>query len=471
LAVCLPQLAAAGLRERLLEFDLNDFAIGAGLATTESVYVGGKNSVTIYPAIASLFPGAFDDDLAFNRDGGYGLRWAPPSGLELGALIRFQSLGFESTDAPELNGLPDRPWTLEIGPTIGWRAWPVHVDYTAFVDLLRHHTGASHALRFSVPKRWERSYVIPEIALRRYGKSYVDYYFGVPEFAATALRPAYAGRAADGWSAGLSWGAELGPRWLVSGRFSVEQFGSAISDSPIVDTKRRGYLSLQAAYLQPLFRSKTPDQANPAVHPTATVTLAGVAADTHAWLTAVTDRANRARGGDSELAYLDARVRIAGRHGFEIERYGASRDSSAAGAKLDDWRASYAFAVLDDPQKVVTVDAGVHFMQLDLEVTGPPTAGSTRQSPPLPVFGMSAEARFPRKLAVNGQARWSMLDLDPRKGRRLFISVGMTHRTFAHAALGFGYVLDRLSLDFGETGVGALDLDYRGPSFTLTGYF
>ena len=64
LAVCLPQLAAAGLRERLLEFDLNDFAIGAGLATTESVYVGGKNSVTIYPAIASLFPGAFDDDLA-----------------------------------------------------------------------------------------------------------------------------------------------------------------------------------------------------------------------------------------------------------------------------------------------------------------------------------------------------------------------------------------------------------------------
>ena len=85
---------------------------------------------------------------------------------------------------------------------------------------------------------------------------------------------------------------------------------------------------------------------------------------------------------------------------------------------------------------------------------------------------MSAEARFPRKLAVGGQLRWSMLDLDPRKGRRLFISVGMTHRTFAHAALGFGYVLDRLSLDFTDAGAtSALDLDYRGPSFTLTGYF
>src|SRR5262249_36990192 len=144
----------AGLRERLLAFDLNDFAIGANVAATESVYVGGHDSLKIYPVIAELFPAAFDDDLAFNRDGGYGLRWVHRSSLELGALIRHQALGFDSSDSPALQGLPDRPWTLEIGPTIGWRGWPVDVDYTVFVDLLRHHSGASHALRFSLPKRW-----------------------------------------------------------------------------------------------------------------------------------------------------------------------------------------------------------------------------------------------------------------------------------------------------------------------------
>jgi outer membrane scaffolding protein for murein synthesis (MipA/OmpV family) len=465
----------AGLRERLLEIDLNDFAVGAGLATTESPYVGVKNSVSVYPAIASLFPGAFDDDLAFDRDGGYGLRWAPPSGFELGALIRYQSLGFESSDSPALSGLPDRPWTLEIGPSIGWRAWPVHVDYTAFADVLRHHTGASHMLRFSLPKHWERSYVIPEVALRRYGASFVDYYFGVPAMAATPERPSYDGGAADGWSAGVSWGAQLGPRWLVSGRVSVEQFGSAISDSPIVETDRRGYVSLQAAYLQPLWRSKAPaapDAAWPLDRPAVTVTMAAAAADTHAWVTSVAERVGGDRAGDAELAYLDAHIRIAGRHRLEIERYAASRDSSAAGAELDDWRASYAFAVLDDAQKEVTVDVGVHFMRLDLDFAGPPARESTRVSAPLPALGISAEARFPRKLAVNGQLRWSMLDLDPREGRRLFISLGMTHRTFPHVALGFGYVLDRLSLDFGDGGLtSALDLDYRGPSFTVTGYF
>jgi outer membrane scaffolding protein for murein synthesis (MipA/OmpV family) len=472
-AAGLSQIAAAGLRERLQDFDLNDFAVGAGFAAMESPYAGVRDSVSVYPAIASLFPGAFDDDLAFNRDGGYGVRWAPPSGLELGALIRYQSLGFESSDSPALAGLPDRPWTLEIGPSIGWRAWPVHVDYTAFVDLLRHHTGASQMLRFSLPKRWERSYVIPEIGLRRYGTSFVDYYFGVPGAAATADRPAYAGSAADGWSAGVSWGAQLGPRWLVSGRVSVEEFGSAISASPIVETDRRGYVSLQAAYLQPLWRSKVPAAGASAAldRPAVTLTMAAAAADTHAWLTSLAERAGADRAGDAALAYLDAGVRLGGRHRLEIERYAASRDSAAVGAELDDWRASYAFAALDDPQKEVTVDAGLHVMRLDLELAGTPAAGATRRSPPLPALGVSAEARFPRKLAVTGQLRWSLLDLDPREGRRLFISVGMTHRTFAHVALGFGYVLDRLSLDLGDSVTSALDLDYRGPSFTVTGYF
>jgi len=343
-----------------------------------------------------------------------------------------------------------------------------------FVDLLRHHTGASHMLRFSLPMRWERSYLIPELALRRYTTDFVDYYFGVPAAAATEDRPAYTGRPADGWSAGLSWGAQLGPRWLVSGRVSLERFGQGIADSPIVATERRAYVSLQAAYLQPLFRSMAPaaERATASGHPAATVTLAAAAADAHAWLAPAFQDASRGDTGGTDLAYLDARVHIAGRHRLEIERYAATRDSTVAGAELDDWRASYGFAVIDDPQKEVTVDVGVHVLRLDSHLADAPGAGSTRRSSPLPAVGISAEARFPRKLAVNAQLRWFMLDLDPRSGRRLFISVGMTHRTFARAALGFGYVYDRLSLDFGDTAVGgALDLDYRGPSLTLTGYF
>ena len=71
---CLWQPANADLREKLLAFDLNDFAIGAGLASTQNVYVGASDSISVYPVIASVFPGEFDDDLAFSRDGGLGLR-------------------------------------------------------------------------------------------------------------------------------------------------------------------------------------------------------------------------------------------------------------------------------------------------------------------------------------------------------------------------------------------------------------
>jgi hypothetical protein len=273
----------------------------------------------------------------------------------------------------------------------------------------------------------------------------------------------------------LSWGSQLGPRWLVSGKVSLERLGSGIAASPIVDSERRAYVSLQAAYLQPLFKPMTPaaDGPKPSDRPIATVTLAAAATDTHAWLTSFVERAGGGdAGGGADLAYLDARVRVVGRQRVEIERYAAARDSSAAGAQLDDWRASYAYAVLDDPQKQVTIDGGVHVLRLDLELAGAPGAEPTRRSSPLPVIGVSADARFRRKLAVNAQLRWFMLDLDPRSGRRLFISVGMTHRTFARAAFGFGYVFDRLSLGLDDAGVtGALDLDYRGPSLTLTGYF
>jgi hypothetical protein len=432
------------------------------VAATESVYVGASDSVAVYPAIASVFPGEFDDDLAFSRDGGLGLRWVPQSSFELGALIRFQTLGFKSSDAPELSGLPDRPSTLEIGPTVGWRGWPVDVDYTAFADLLRHHSGASHVLRFSLPKRWERSFDT-EIALRL-RRRLRRHYFGVPSAAATLMAGVRQRRTTAGPRRFV--GLQLRPRWLSAARCDGSGWHRRWS---IVDSERRAYVSLQATGNR--CSSMTP-AAGPETErwPIATVTL--TEPHRRARVAHVIRRGRERRRPPVAPAYLDARVRVAGHIGPRSSVGTASRDSSATGAELDDWRASYAYAVLDDPQKVVTIDGGVHVMRLDLELAGAPGADSTRRSSPLPAIGVSAEAHFRRKLAVNAQLRWFMFDLDPRSGRRLFISVGMTHRTFARAAFGFGYVFDRLSLDFDDAGVtGALDLDYHGPSLTLTGYF
>ena len=98
-------------------------------------------------------------------------RLRPPLGpqarFEIGGLVKLQTLGFAAGDSEALRGMPDRPWTLEVGSTLGWRGSAIDLDWTTFVDAFRHQTGASHLFRLSWPRRGERGYVVPELALRR----------------------------------------------------------------------------------------------------------------------------------------------------------------------------------------------------------------------------------------------------------------------------------------------------------------
>src|SRR5688572_17289172 len=217
------QPSTAGLLDSLRAIDINDYAVGMGVSTTENIYVGSADSQTIYPFLTKLVPSALHDDVVFGRDGAYGVRWLPENGLEIGALAKLQTLGFEAGDSELLEGLPDRAWTVEAGPTVGWRG-AVHVDWTSYLDVLRNHRGANHLLRLSVPRAFPRGYVIPEIAFHRYTDQFVDYYYGVPAGADTPERPAYVGEAANGLSVGVAWGVRVTPHWILTGVLDVERF-------------------------------------------------------------------------------------------------------------------------------------------------------------------------------------------------------------------------------------------------------
>src|SRR5690606_27833784 len=132
-----------------------------------------------------------------------------------------QGLGFAAEDSDALGGMSDRDWTVEAGPTIGWRRWPVKVDWTGYVDLLRRHEGGNQYLRFSLPLRNDRGYLMPEIGIRRYSPRFVDYYYGVPAAFATPDRPAYEGAAASNPSFAIDWGFRIKRNWLIAGRVGM----------------------------------------------------------------------------------------------------------------------------------------------------------------------------------------------------------------------------------------------------------
>jgi outer membrane protein len=239
--------AHAGVLDALRDIDINDYAVGVGVSTTENIYVDADDSQTVYPYLTKLVPSALDDGVTFGRDGAYGVRWLSRDGLEIGALAKLQTQGYEADDSERFAGLADRAWTVEVGPTVGWRG-PVHVDWTAFVDLLRNHHGSNHALRLSLPRAYPRGYLLPEIGLHRYTRQFVDYYYGVPAEAAVPGRPAFEGEPADGVSLGLAWGVRVTPHWIFTGAVDVERLGSEIASSPLVDDGDQSRITLQVTY-------------------------------------------------------------------------------------------------------------------------------------------------------------------------------------------------------------------------------
>ena len=92
-----------------------------------------------------LRPSALNDDVLFGRDGAYGVRWLPRGASKS---ARSRSCRLSDTSPATRSCSPDCGALLDgrgRSPRLGWRG-PVHVDWTAFVDLLRNHRGVESSL-------------------------------------------------------------------------------------------------------------------------------------------------------------------------------------------------------------------------------------------------------------------------------------------------------------------------------------
>src|SRR5690606_3205353 len=89
-----------------------------------------------------------------------------------------------------------------------------------------------------------------------------------------------------------------------------------------------------------------------------------------------------------------------------------------------------------------------------------------------PTLGAGASLRFDSKWFVSAEMQWSMLDYNPIRGRRLFATLSLSHRTFRCMSFGLGYVFDRLHLAWQEEAAEVqVDAVYQGPSLSITGWF
>ena len=120
-------LPAQDVFESVRRTDLNDYAFGVATSISTNPFAGAETSTIFYPYLTALQHPAFNKNWFILRDGDVGIRYVTDNEWEFGINARVQTLGLGGTDNEEIIGLLERQWTVESGPMIGWRRFPVNL--------------------------------------------------------------------------------------------------------------------------------------------------------------------------------------------------------------------------------------------------------------------------------------------------------------------------------------------------------
>lgn len=482
--------------------DLNDYAFGVAVSTEQNPYIGASNGTIAYPYLTSFRDSAFTDDWILIRDGGLGGRWISESGWELGAVARVQTLGLGNHDSDDLLGIADRKWTIEVGPTIGWRGWPVHINWTTFFEPTDRHNGSVNQFAVSLPKEWSRGYLVPSVEVSYQSSDYVDYYYSVSAAEAAASRPEYAPGAATNTALRVRWGYALSDDWLLSGGLGVEFLDSEISASPIVDRDRIWSGTLGLAYNADIFQSREYDGSAPDV---LQFDLKVGAFQDHIDSKVTRDTSDGVPGfevdiekilgapGEKTVLQLDGTMRLGHYHRLEMGFFELTRDAAVilendlnfgdeifvAGTEVDSrinaksLAVSYGYSLIRDAQKEFGIMAGVHFTGFETTIAS--TTGQAERSKaetPLPVLGAFASFFLLEKLTFNAKLQIFRTDFDSYEGSQNYATLDLQRRIGDSFSVGLGYSYFSMKLTSSDSNVnGYLRVRHHGPVAFFTAGF
>ena len=496
------ETALAGpLLDYIRSYDLNDYAIGVAVAGAGNPYIGAENSSFAYPYPTALRDSALTNDWLLIRDGDVGLRWVSDDGeWELGLVGRIQTLSLGDSDAPELEGINDREWTLETGPMVGWRGWPVHINVKTYAEVTDRHEGSTSSLTLSLPIEFSRGYLVPSLEMNHQDSDYVHYYFGVNPASATPLRPAYAGESATNFAVKARWGYALNDKWLLSGAIGYEKLDSVIEDSPIVDDDSIWSARAGLAYNADLFRPRDYDFSAPE-SPRFQFRIGGfrdkartkVVRDASSGIPGFEIDIEDILGAseDETVLQVESIIRLGNYHRLEFGYFELGRDSSTTldrdvslgdsffpeGTQIDTevdasiYMAGYSYSLIRDSQKELGIMAGIHFSDFDLILRSSTTdqIEQTSGNTPLPVIGVHAAVFIGNKTTIAGKAQIFRTDFNNFEGSLNYAALDVQYRFTKAMSAGIGYNYYGMQLSSEKSSVnGTFKVRHHGPTAYLS---
>ncbi len=500
LLVASSDASANGLMDFLRSYDMNDYALGLAVSSRESPFIGGNSAMVPYPYLTSFTHSSMTDGWFLIRDGGYGLRWITDNDWELGVIGRIRTLGLGNSEAEELVGIADREWTIELGPTIGYRAWPLHFNWTIWDEVSGRHGGFVSDFSISYPTKFDRGFIVPRISAVYESQDHTRYYFGVSEAEATPERPVYKPGSSLNSKAQVRVGYALSPKWLLSATLGIEWLGSEITDSPIVGRDRIWFGNVGLAYNANVFNPTSFDDFSwqePRVELRVGNLFANVKSrlkrDTVAGVPGFNIEFEDVLDAPDDESALEAEViwRIGQHHRLELGFFELVRNGAAvleedltvgdrvipAGSLLEsdiDYRSlrfGYTFYLMRDAQKELGIMGGLHWsdFELAIEADGVSEVERSRSSAPLPVVGVNGSVFFGAKTALRARIQIFRGDFDHHEGSLNSAALELERRLGSVMSAGIGYKYYSLNLSSRNDGdTGDLRIRHHGPLLYVT---
>mgnify|MGYP002062726006 CR=1 FL=1 len=485
---------AGPLMDYIREYDLNDYALGLAFSSSQNPYVGTSRSSFVYPYLTSFTHSAFTRNWLLIRGENVGFRVVTDKQWEFGLVGRVQTLGPGSDDIEELVGIDQKAWAVEAGPLIGWRGWPVHLQFRTYWELPNRHSGTTSELEFSLPLQYARGFFVPAVRLTHMSSGYTDYYFSVGATEATPVRPVYDTGSATNVRAEVTFGYELSPRWLLKTSVGIEYFDDAIAASPVIDRDTQWSGSVGLAYNANVFMPRDHEtlQLDPAIEfrlgafrSSVDTSVQRAASAGQALedidledLLGVTDRRT--------LSQVDIRLRAGFYHRFQLGYFRSKRDATAtlerdvvlgdrtfsAGSEMVTatesslTRFAYVYSLMRDGQKELSVKAGLSHVRFDTELdeVGGQQPERLQFDTVLPAIGAMGSLNLGNNWQLGADVDLFALDFDRYDGWMVFMGIDLERRFGESLGAGFGYTVHGLRLTAKDEDLGGkFDLRYHGP--------
>lgn len=220
--------SASWAQERPAEPAASSWSTGVFIGTETSPYKGADDNRRYLPLLGLE-----------NRY----VRWAgpvldlklPSSGAISYALrARYFDAGYKASDSATFSGMAARKSSIWLGATAEWQHPLGQLSAEWLTDATNHSGGQQVRLVAEKPMRFGRLALAPRVALVWQDRDYVDYYFGVKNSEATAVRAAYAPKASLNTEVGLRAFYGLTQQQSVFVDVHATALGAPIKDSPLV---------------------------------------------------------------------------------------------------------------------------------------------------------------------------------------------------------------------------------------------